>query len=560
MPKSSAPSFLRPVRVSCWVVVLMVFLALALLAPRLDAQTAPEPGGGDRRPGHDQRSGSHPAPSFALPVQPPSSSSTPRFTPQVVGTTILAGSIEPGPSDPDGSGTAAIRIDIGGQQVCVTINVSNVSTANAAHIHRGAAGVAGPIVVNLPVPVNGSVTGCTPVNQLLATEIVTNPAAFYINVHTTEFPAGAVRGQVVLAQPTNLQAILTGAAQVPPADPDGAGVAALAVDQDTNQVCVLIDVANIGPATLSHIHQGAAGVNGPIVVDLPIPSAGSATGCATNLSAALLQNIVANPAGFYVNIHNTEFPNGAVRGQLQIGAPITHIASMTGAAEVPGPGDPDGAGLSTLVVDPANQRICIGTVVQGIATASAAHIHTGTAGVAGGILVHLPVPDAGGAAFGCVEGINGALVTDIFTNPNTYYVNVHNGDFPSGAIRGQIARITVPPCGPRQPVRVQAQVVTEGGVTRLRATVAAQTSQVNPINALTSVQFTVLSGARVSILPNGPANQTAPFLLTIATSTNQVQFDVFRVTPGQAATVRLIATDACGAWPTFVGAGPGVGI
>jgi hypothetical protein len=560
MPRTIAPSHRRIAVAACRALMLIGFLALILMAPRLDAQTAPSPSGGDRRPGHDHSGAPAPVPS--VPMVPAPSAAAPRFTPQAVGTTNLAGSLEfPGPGDPDGSGTAQVQVDIGNQQVCTTLNVANIATATAAHIHRGPAGVAGPIVVNLPTPVGGSSTGCTPVNQILASEIVANPAGFYVNVHTGDFPNGAIRGQVVLTQPTNLQALLSGASEVPPADVDGAGVAGISIDVNTNQACALISVTNIAAATAAHIHQGAVGVNGPIVVSLPVPTAGSATGCTTGLTPTILQNIVANPAAFYVNIHNGEFPDGAIRGQLETGAPITHVASLTGAAEFPGPGDPDGLGLSTLVIDVTNQRICVGTVVQGITTASASHIHQGAAGVAGPIVVNLPVPDAGGATFGCVTGIPATLIADIANNPASFYVNVHNGDFPDGALRGQLARIAVqtPPCNPRPNVILNSQIVTEGGVARLRVTVASQTSAGNPSNALTAASFTALDGARVSVLPGGPTNQTAPFSPTLPAGATQLQFDVFRATPGQTVTVRLVVTDICGTWPTFVGAGPIVG-
>jgi len=64
----------------------------------------------------------------------------------------------------------------------------------------------------------------------------------------------------------------------------------------------------------------------------------------------------------------------------------------------------------------------------------------------------------------------------------------------------------------------------------------------------------------VSVLPSGPNNQTDAFTINLPGGTTQVQFDVFRVTPGAPATVRCTVNDVCGPWPTFVGAGSGVGI
>jgi hypothetical protein len=114
-----------------------------------------------------------------------------------------------------------------------------------------------------------------------------------------------------------MTASLTGAQEVPgPGDPDGSGRAEITVVDATDNICYDIDVRNIAPATAAHIHRGAAGEAGPPVVTLEAPADGDSKGC-ISAPGALADEIEANPAGFYVNIHNAEFPNGAVRGQLQ---------------------------------------------------------------------------------------------------------------------------------------------------------------------------------------------------------------------------------------------------
>ncbi|HYD12413.1 MAG TPA: CHRD domain-containing protein [Allosphingosinicella sp.] len=112
-------------------------------------------------------------------------------------TVALTGAAErPGPGDPDGSGTATLRINAGQGQVCYTINVANIDAATLAHIHRGAADAAGPVVVNLDPPADGSSEGCVSVARELAQELIRTPAGFYVNVHNAAFPNGAVRGQL----------------------------------------------------------------------------------------------------------------------------------------------------------------------------------------------------------------------------------------------------------------------------------------------------------------------------------------------------------------------------
>ena len=109
--------------------------------------------------------------------------------------TSLTGAEEVNGGDPDGSGRALIGFSPGGNEICFTLDVSNLSTAVAAHIHRGAAGVNGPIVVTLQAPNNSSI-GCVSVDPALIKEIARNPEAFYVNVHTTDYPGGAIRGQL----------------------------------------------------------------------------------------------------------------------------------------------------------------------------------------------------------------------------------------------------------------------------------------------------------------------------------------------------------------------------
>ena len=114
-----------------------------------------------------------------------------------------------------------------------------------------------------------------------------------------------------------LSAHLTGAAEKPnPGDPDGSGHATFRVNVGQSQVCWELMVENIAAATAAHIHKAGPDAAGPPVVPLTAPGAdGKSSGCAT-ASADVVKDILQNPAGYYVNVHNAEFPPGAVRGQL----------------------------------------------------------------------------------------------------------------------------------------------------------------------------------------------------------------------------------------------------
>ena len=113
----------------------------------------------------------------------------------------------------------------------------------------------------------------------------------------------------------NFVATLTGANEVPSADPDGSGVAHIAVNDATNQVCTHLEVRDISQVTAAHIHRGAAGVNGPVVITLDAPDDDDSDDCDT-VADSLVDEIRHNPGAFYVNVHTSDYPNGAIRGQI----------------------------------------------------------------------------------------------------------------------------------------------------------------------------------------------------------------------------------------------------
>ena len=103
----------------------------------------------------------------------------------------------PGPGDANGTGTAEIRVDTAQSQVCWDLYAREIDAATAAHIHRGAEGVAGPPVVTLTAPgADGHSQGCQTVDPALARSLALEAHNYYANVHTGAFPNGAIRGQL----------------------------------------------------------------------------------------------------------------------------------------------------------------------------------------------------------------------------------------------------------------------------------------------------------------------------------------------------------------------------
>lgn len=109
----------------------------------------------------------------------------------------LTGAQEVGGGDPDGSANAEITIADNFDQVCWSIkDIRNIAPVTAAHIHVGARGVNGPPVFPLTKSNEGTWTGCSGGAEWTQDRIEGNPENFYVNLHTADYPNGAIRGQL----------------------------------------------------------------------------------------------------------------------------------------------------------------------------------------------------------------------------------------------------------------------------------------------------------------------------------------------------------------------------
>ena len=110
---------------------------------------------------------------------------------------VLKGSNETSGGDRNGNGSASVTFD--GRRLCWGITVANLSRPVGAHIHKAGRGKDGAIVVPLEQPTSGdpgASSGCTTVSAALARAIRRSPGGYYVNVHSDEFGAGAIRGQL----------------------------------------------------------------------------------------------------------------------------------------------------------------------------------------------------------------------------------------------------------------------------------------------------------------------------------------------------------------------------
>ncbi|MDF5752091.1 CHRD domain-containing protein [Spongiactinospora sp. TRM90649] len=248
--------------------------------------------------------------------------------------------VKGGPAVGDRDGRAVALFRLHGNKVSYAIRWRNVAAPTAFHIHRGKAGSNGDVKLGffgeaLPGSAR-AVTGTVSADPALLARIRQNPANWYANLHTGEFPGGAVRAQLHRIRPTGLTALLgtgsktsfaadaTGAQEVPApgqkvGDRDGRARWLLWINGGRANYATVWN--RIGAPTNAHVHRGKAGVNGPVVLDFFAAAKGlpaSITGIAGTvpIKADIAAGIRRAPKNWYTNLHTGEFPGGAVRGAL----------------------------------------------------------------------------------------------------------------------------------------------------------------------------------------------------------------------------------------------------
>ena len=311
--------------------------ALALgLVGAAPAQADDSNSPGHTGPGHGGVSGS--APVGVTPVKnTPSNAKSTFFAVQLSGAQEVPVAGGPAVADPQGKAIALVRIK--GDRVSFSATWKGIEAPSLGHIHEGKAGVNGPVKVALfgtalPKTATAAAGATTITDAKLANTIRSNPKGFYVNLHTAEFPGGAVRGQLTrLNKPVDILSVVKGGGfralldadqEVPAAngaatgDKDGHAVSFIRTKNTTVEYSLAW--VGISAPTLGHLHQGNAGVNGEVRVPLfaePVPATIFAlSGTVANQDPKVTQTIRTNPKGFYVNLHTAEFPGGAVRGQL----------------------------------------------------------------------------------------------------------------------------------------------------------------------------------------------------------------------------------------------------
>jgi hypothetical protein len=215
-----------------------------------------------------------------------------------------------------GTFTATLTKSGTGATMAWKLEFSNLSgNAIAAHIHVAAPGVAGPVRVPLCAPCSSGVTGTANVDASVLEAIQSGNA--YANVHTPTNPAGEIRGQVAIA--ASVKTTLRASQERPRPKGNvrrarGAFTATISRTGTTGVIVWRLTFSKLsGRAIAAHIHSGARGVPGPVIVPLCAPCRSGAHGRAT-VNASVLNALEGGKT--YVNVHTKKNPAGEIRGQL----------------------------------------------------------------------------------------------------------------------------------------------------------------------------------------------------------------------------------------------------
>jgi uncharacterized protein (TIGR03437 family) len=408
-----------------------------------------------------------------------------------------------------GAGTVLLHVvrDSSGKVISATTDFTATYqfpgevTFTGMHIHKGVAGENGPVTINSGISGTATVPDPTGRGTLIrqgftastdtagldtVNGMLTNPAGFYFNVHTTVNPGGVIRGQLQRADMIVLMGLMSPANEVPPTDSAASGIASVIVlaTRDSNGTLtsglVTFDVNYTGfadPTTFTgfHIHQGPAGANGPVTINTGIngttnpvtatPGGGNLhydveVNIASAASVETLNTLFSNPAGAYINLHTTVFPGGVIRDQLRRTDKIAFPVSMLPANEIPAITGLDASAPANVnaytIRNPAGQVVG-GTVIfdvnprfPGTVTFTGLHIHNGKATENGAVTINTGlsatnsvVSSTGSGNIYRVVNVNSeagfATLNSMVQNPENHYVNLHSTVNPGGVVRSQLA-------------------------------------------------------------------------------------------------------------------------
>jgi hypothetical protein len=277
---------------------------------------------------------------------------------------------------------------------------------------------------------------------------------------------------------------LSGDQEVPMVMTDSSAIATVQIDESLPSFSLTLDASMVDGATAAHVHAGTIGMNGGVAYPLVNQGDGTFTLAATDLTQASLAALEGGQ--WYLNVHTPGNPSGEVRGQIVPATTAVVTFMLSGAQEVP-PVESDAMGYGYALFNTLNNGVTLNVVTTGVEDATMAHIHTGFAGVSGGVLVPL-VQNA--------DDVNqwssgGELVLDDATAmlllSGGHYVNIHTPANPGGELRGQITASNIEVYGVVATGAQEVPAVTTNAMATGSITLNTTTMEINGTMTMSGV-------------------------------------------------------------------------
>ena len=227
----------------------------------------------------------------------------------------------PAPAGRNETGTATFKL-MSNNSLMYNFSVSNLASGDAltaAHFHSGNAGVNGGVILGFDPTFNGSAASGTILNvrQSLVDSLKSDANEIYFNVHSSQVGSGIVRSQINTKVEVAMDVALSGSNEVPAIVTTATGVARLRVTAD-KKLYYIITVGTLQATDallFAHIHRGAVGVNGAVLLTMAAAAGDFGINKAIALDDATYTSMK-NDA-LYVNAHSTLYASGVVRGQIR---------------------------------------------------------------------------------------------------------------------------------------------------------------------------------------------------------------------------------------------------
>ena len=215
----------------------------------------------------------------------------------------------------DAGGIAATTLVVGSMQLDVQLNTTNLDDATAAHLHQGYAGANGGVLVGLDQDAtNAANWSASAVLTAEQYEAIARGES-YFNVHTPDNEPGEARGQLVPEGVALYFVDLDGAQEVPPVTTEATGRGAVTLGIESGALVANLHTTGVDDATAAHIHEGAAGENGDVLVGLTQDATDvTIWSVADTLTAEQVATM--RSGSTYFNVHTPANEGGGIRGQI----------------------------------------------------------------------------------------------------------------------------------------------------------------------------------------------------------------------------------------------------